>query len=162
MNRVLKKNPFKVVVTMLKMQCTVWTAAQRLKAVKDNTVHNEIEKRVFNQSFFMVLGRKEGFFILLETIWCFQVQPPQIKVCHWILCMKERVSFSFFLKFSFILCVCVFLACMYALHITCVQCTRRSEESIESPRTGATDGCEPPCVGGGIWTQVLWKSRKCS
>lgn len=41
-------------------------------------------------------GKEEGFFILLETVRCFQVQSPQIKVCHWILCIKERVSFSLF------------------------------------------------------------------
>lgn len=46
---------------MLKMQCAVWAAAQRLKTVKDIAVRNEIEKSVFNQSFFMVLERKEGF-----------------------------------------------------------------------------------------------------
>lgn len=59
-----KKNPFKVVITMLKMQFTVWNATQRLNGIKDNNVYNEIEKRLFNKVFFfsfMVMERKEEF-----------------------------------------------------------------------------------------------------
>lgn len=55
-----KKNPFKVVITMLKMQFTVWNATQRLNGIKDNNVYNEIEKRVFNKVFFFLLWWWKG------------------------------------------------------------------------------------------------------
>lgn len=58
-----KKNPFKVMITMLKMQFTVWNATQRLNGIKDNSVYNETEKRVFNKFpfSFMVMERNEEF-----------------------------------------------------------------------------------------------------
>lgn len=91
-----KKNPFKVVITMLKMQFTVWNATQRLNGIKDNNVYNEIEKRVFNKVFFFFFygdGKERRIFTLLVMLWCFHVQKPSNSVLWLARCVKEYFHF---------------------------------------------------------------------
>lgn len=58
----------------------------------------------------------------------------------------------------FILCVQV-LDPVYAPH-TCALCPKR-QEVLGSPEAAFTGGHEPPSVGAGNQTQVLWKGSQC-
>jgi hypothetical protein len=54
-------------------------------------------------------------------------------------------------------CVCL-CECMYVPHV-CKRCQQKSEKAVWF---GVTGDCEPPDMGGGIWTLALCKSITCS
>lgn len=60
-------------ITMLKMQFTVWNATQRLNCIKDNNVYNGIDKRVFNKSFLWFWKGKRSFYSISNHLY-FHVQ----------------------------------------------------------------------------------------
>lgn len=55
------------------------------------------------------------------------------------------------------MCTCVFYMSFYT-HL--YGCLGRPEEDIGSPGTGVTGGCEPPDLGTGNPTKVLWEKKK--
>lgn len=80
---------------MLKMQFTVWNATQRLHGIKENSVYNETEKRVFSKFLFFFYGdgKERRIFTLLVILWCFPVQKPSNSAWWLARSMKEYSSF---------------------------------------------------------------------